>query len=202
MTDRLASGLGLDLGANGLPYHIPIHPNLVHLTLGLFIIAVLFDLAATLWPLAHPILKLLQLPNSRSGFYDVGWYNLVAAVGITFFTVPVGFFELWLATPSLTQTSVWGLTAGTTMLLHGVGGIVLLGVMTAMAVWRGLQRYQWRRDQPRQVQWSYLLLGVFMLAALYVHGTLGAQMGGEFGIHNTAASLLRAGENPNLVLQQ
>ena len=34
----------LDLGANGLPYSIPIHPNLVHLTLGLFIISIAFDI--------------------------------------------------------------------------------------------------------------------------------------------------------------
>ena len=34
----------LNLGANGLPYPIPIHPNLVHLTLGLFIIGIAFDI--------------------------------------------------------------------------------------------------------------------------------------------------------------
>jgi uncharacterized membrane protein len=202
MTDRLINNLGLDLGANGLPYQLPIHPNLVHLTLGLFIVAILFDLAATLLPLAHPILKFLQIPTLSSGFYDVGWYNLVAAVGVTFFTVTAGFFELWLATPSPTQISVWGLTAGTTMLLHGIGGMVLLGVMAAMTVWRGLERYQWRRNKHQQVGWSYLILGLLMMVVLVVHGTLGAQMGGEFGIHNTAANLLHAGKNPNLILQQ
>ena len=29
------------LGANDLPYTLPIHPNLVHLTIGLFVIAML-----------------------------------------------------------------------------------------------------------------------------------------------------------------
>ncbi len=199
--DRLVNNSGLNVGANGLPYQIPIHPNLVHLTLGLFIIAVLFDLAAALLPLARPILKFLQLPASSADFYDVGWYNLVAAVGVTFFTVTAGFFELWLAQPAAKQLSAWGLTAGTTMLLHGMGGFILLGAMAAMAVWRGLARYYWRRGKQRQVSWSYLIIGVLMLAALYAHGTLGAQMGSEFGIHNTAASLLRAGANPDRVLQ-
>lgn len=32
--------LGIELGANGLPYRFPLHPNFVHLTLGLFIIAI------------------------------------------------------------------------------------------------------------------------------------------------------------------
>lgn len=40
----------LGLGANGLPYRIPIHPNLVHLTLGLFIVAIAFDIVAALYP--------------------------------------------------------------------------------------------------------------------------------------------------------
>ena len=33
------------LGPNDLPYKIPIHPNLVHLTIGLFAIAIAFDFA-------------------------------------------------------------------------------------------------------------------------------------------------------------
>ena len=37
---------------------------------------------------------------------------------------------------------------------------------------------------------------------MFIHGTLGAQLGAEFGVHNTAAHLLRMGENPNIVLQE
>jgi len=33
------------LGPNDLPYKIPIHPNLVHLTIGLFAIGIAFDIA-------------------------------------------------------------------------------------------------------------------------------------------------------------
>jgi uncharacterized membrane protein len=51
------------------------------------------------------------------------------------------------------------------------------------------------------VQWSYLAVGLIMLFALYVHGTLGAHLGEEFGVHNTAANLVRMGKNPNLLLQ-
>jgi uncharacterized membrane protein len=193
--------IGLQVGANGLPYTLPIHPNLVHLTLGLFIIAVLFDLAGTFFPLAKPALKFLSLPTLRAGFYDVGWYNLVAAAGITFFTVAAGLFELLLADPLPNQKSAWGLGAGTTMLLHGVGGIILLAIIAGMALWRGWQRYRSRREHLRQVQWSYLAIGVILLAVLYIHGTLGAQLGGDFGVHNTAALLLRDGQNPDPILK-
>ncbi|MBW4469592.1 MAG: DUF2231 domain-containing protein [Stenomitos rutilans HA7619-LM2] len=186
---------GLKLGANGLPYPIPIHPQLVHLTLGLLIIAVIFDIAGTLFPLGRPIFKFLALPAIRAGFYEVGWYNLLGAAIITFFTVAVGFFELMLATPPTDRVSGWGLDAKSTMLLHGLGGIALLATIAGMALWRGAQRYRWRKDRLREVQWSYLLVGVVLLGALYLHGTLGAQLGDEFGIHNTAVHQLRQGGN-------
>lgn len=191
--------LGLKFGANGLPYEFPIHPNLVHLTLGLFIIAIIFDIAGALFPLERPILKFLGLTAIRSGFFDVGWYNLLGAAVITFFTVAAGFFELLLANPPLNQKSSWGLDAGMTMVLHGLGGVFLLGLIVAMTVWRGLQRYQWRKNDVRQVQWSYLLAGIAMLGILYVHGTLGGQMGEEFGIHVTAAKLVQSGRSPELL---
>jgi uncharacterized membrane protein len=192
---------GIKLGANGLPYGIPIHPQLVHFTLGLFIIAIAFDIIGTLFPLEQSIFKFLALPTLRKNLFEVGWYNLVAAAAITFFTVAAGFFELMLANPPADKTSAWGLGAGTTMLLHGLGGILLLGAIVGMTLWRGLQRYRWRKNAPREVQWSYLAVGVALLGVLYLHGTLGAQLGDEFGIHNTAANLLRQGANPNAVLK-
>lgn len=201
MNEQLIEQLGLNLGANDLPYEFPIHPILVHFTLGLFIIAVIFDWAGTLFTLEKPILKFLGLRATPANFYDVGWYNLVAATIVTFFTVPAGFFEIMLAQPPVDLKSSWGLSPGITMLLHGMGGVFLLAAIAAMTVWRGWQRYRWRKSKVRQVQWSYLLVGVFMLAILYVHGTLGAQMGDQFAIHNTAAGLLREGENPSVVLK-
>jgi uncharacterized membrane protein len=201
MNSQLVEQLGFKLGANGLPYEIPIHPKLVHLTLGLFIVAIAFDIAGALFPLEKPIFKFLGLTAIRSGFFNVGWYNLLASAVITFFTVAAGFFELLLANPPAGVKSDWGLDAGLTMLLHGIGGVFLLGIIVAMTVWRGLQRYQWRKEASRQVQWIYLLAGIAMLGILYVHGTLGGHMGSEFGIHNTAAGLLRQGENPSLLLK-
>lgn len=193
--------LGLKLGANGLPYEIPLHPISVHFTLGLFIIAIAFDVAGALFPLEKPIFKFLGLFAIRSGFFNVGWYNLLSCAVVTFFTVAAGFFEIMLAEVPAGLKSAWGLSPGLTMLLHGVGGVFLLAAIVAMTVWRGLQRYRWRRDAARQVQWSYLLVGIAMLGILYVHGTLGGHMGSDFGIHNTAANLLRQGQNPNLVLK-
>ena len=199
MNSQLIDSLRLRFGANGLPYEIPMHPQLVHLTLGLLIIAILFDIAGAIFPIERPIFKFLGLTAIRSSFFDVGWYNLIGAAFITFFTVTAGFFELLLANPPIDQKSVWGLTAGWTMLLHGLGGLLLLGAIAAMTVWRGLQRYRWRKDASRQVQWSYLLAGIVIMGILFVHGTLGAQLGEEFGIHVTAAKLLQEGKSPNLL---
>ncbi len=201
LVQQLVDQLGFKLGANRLPYEVPIHPNLVHFTLGLFIIAILFDIAGNLFPLERPILKFLAIPALRSSFYDVGWYNLVASAIVTFFTVAAGFFEIMLADPPANVKSAWGLGAAPTMVLHGLGGVLLLGAIVAMTVWRGFQRYRWRKEASRQVQWSYLLAGVVMLGLLFVHGTLGAHMGDGFGIHNTAAGLLRQGLNPSSALQ-
>jgi uncharacterized membrane protein len=197
MNPDLLQPFGNWLGSNGLPYPVPIHPAFVHLTLGLFIVAIAFDIVATLFPLEKPLFKYLAVPATRSALFDVGWYNLLAAVVITFFTVAAGFFEISLAVPLADVKSAWGLQALQTMILHGVGGIILLTLIVAMAVWRGFQRYAWRRDQSRQVQWSYLLAGLIIFGLMFAQGTLGAHLGGEFGIHVTADQLLYLGENPD-----
>lgn len=202
MNSQLFDQLWFKLGANRLPYEIPIHPNLVHLTLGLFITAIAFDVAGTLFPLGRPILKFLALPALRSSFFNVGWYNLLASAAITFFTVTAGFFEIMLVSnPPVDTEGKWGLEAGMAMLIHGSLGILLLAAIVAMTVWRGLQRYRWRLGAVREVQWSYLVVGIALFGILYVQGTLGARLGSEFGIHVTAANLLEQGENPNLQIK-
>ncbi len=188
------------LGSNGLPYVVPIHPNLVHLTLGLFIVAIAFDIVGLLYPFERPVFKYLSIPATRSNFYDVGWYNMVAAAVITFFTVAAGFYEIMLAQVDPEVTSAWGLKAMETMLWHGVGGVLLLLLIVGMAIWRGFQRFSWRKDMGRQVQWSYVLVGLLIFGLMFAQGTLGAHLGGEFGVHVTANQLLRAGENPNAAL--
>lgn len=201
MNPELIDSLSSQLGANGLPYAIPIHPNLVHLTLGLFIIGIAFDIVGVLFPLQKPVFKLLAIATTRSNFFDVGWYNMVASSVITFFTVAAGFYEIMLAEPYPEIKSAWGLGGMETMLWHGVGGVFLLALIVGMTVWRGFQRYLWRKDQLQQVQWSYLAVGLVILFIMYVHGTLGAQLAAEFGVHNTADALLRLGQNPNVVLK-
>ncbi|MGD1951191.1 MAG: DUF2231 domain-containing protein [Leptolyngbyaceae cyanobacterium] len=191
----------LQLGANGLPYQVPIHPNLVHLTLVLFIVGIAFDIVGALFPLEKPVFKLLAIPATRSNFFDVGWYNMMAAAIITFFTVAAGFYEIMLAQPSAEMQSVWGLKAMETMLWHGVGGVVLLLLIVAMTIWRGFQRFVWNRDRARQVQWLYLLAGLGIFALMFVHGTLGAQLAAEFGVHISADRLLEMGQDPNLLLK-
>ena len=87
------------------------------------------------------------------------------------------------------------------MLWHGIGGVLLLLLIVAMAIWRGFQRFVWRQDRARQVQWSYLIAGLGIFALMFVHGTLGAQLGAEFGVHISADRLLRLGEDPNVFLK-
>lgn len=99
MSPDLIDQIANQLGPNGLPYYLPIHPNLVHLTLGLFIVAISFDIVGALFPLEKRVFKFLAIPASSSNFYDVGWFNMVAAAVITFPTVAAGFYEMLLAQP-------------------------------------------------------------------------------------------------------
>jgi len=181
------------LGPNGLPYALPIHPNLVHFTIGLFVIAIAFDIAGSLYPLEKRVFRFLALPVTRAGLHDVGWYNLLACCLVTFFTVAAGFFEILLAEPIAGVTSTIGLQSMETMLWHGVGGVVILLVIVLMTLWRGYQRFVWRRDMGRQVQWLYLLAGLALFLVIGLHGTLGAELAAEFGVHITADQLLAAG---------
>jgi uncharacterized membrane protein len=187
------------LGPNGLPYPIPLHPNLVHLTLGLFIVAIGFDLVGALFPLERRVFRFLAIPASRSNFFDVGWFNMVAAAIVTFLTVAAGFYEMLLAQPPSDEVSAWGLGSLSTMVWHGVGGVLLLALIVGMAIWRGFQRYLWRQDRARQVQWSYLGAGLAIFALMFAHGTLGAQLAAEFGVHISADRLLRAGQDLSIL---
>ncbi|TYQ26738.1 DUF2231 domain-containing protein [Pseudanabaena sp. UWO311] len=198
MNPDLINQLGSQLGVNGLPYAIPIHPNLVHMTLGLFIVAIGFDFVGVFFVLEKPFFKFLAIPAARSNFFDVGWYNMVAASIITFFTVAAGFYEILLATPDPNVKSAWGFQAMETMIWHGVGGVLLLALIVGMTVWRGFQRFLWRKDMGQQVQWSYLLAGLAIFVIMFAHGTLGAQLASEFGVHITADRLLRLGNNADL----
>ncbi|MGJ3253857.1 MAG: DUF2231 domain-containing protein [Elainellaceae cyanobacterium] len=186
-----------DVGANNLPYTIPIHPNLVHLTLGLFIVAIAFDIVGALFPLEKPVFKFLAISATRSNLFDVGWYNLVAAAIITFFTVAAGFYEMLTAHIPSDETSSWGLGGMETAIWHGLGGVLLLALIVGMTVWRGFQRYVWRQDRSLQVQWSYLAAGLVIFGLMFAQGTLGAHLGGEFGLHVTADQMLRVGSDPN-----
>lgn len=193
--DSPISQLAPRLGPNDLPYALPIHPNLVHFTIGLFVIAIAFDIAGALYPVEKRVFRFLALPITRAGFHDVGWYNLLACSIVTFFTVAAGFFEMLLAVPIAGVKSSIGLQSMDTMLWHGVGGVVILLVIVAMTIWRGYQRFVWRKDMGRQVQWLYLLVAMGMFLVLGLHGTLGAELAAEFGVHITADQLLASGQN-------
>ena len=188
------------LGPNNLPYNIPIHPNLVHLTIGLFAIAIAFDFAGALYPFEKRILRFLAFPVTRVGFHDVGWYNILAASFITFFTVATGFFEMLLAVPIGGVKSIIGQDAITTMLWHGVGGVLILFILITMTIWRGYQRFVFRKDFGRQVSWAYLFSGTIILLIMGLHGSLGAWLASDFGVHITADQLLVKGSDLTSIL--
>ena len=182
------------LGANDLPYRIPIHPNLVHFTIGLFAIGIAFDFAGAFYPLEKRIFRFLALPVTRTGFHDVGWYNVLACSVITFFTVAAGFYEMLLAVPLPGEIrTVIGQNAISTMIWHAIGGVALLLIIVVMTIWRGYQRFVWRKDFGREVTWLYLFCGATILLVMGVHGSLGAWLASEFGVHITADQLLAAG---------
>jgi uncharacterized membrane protein len=205
MNSELIDQLNGSLGANGLPYTIPIHPNLVHLTIGLFIIGMTFDIVGVLFPFQKLVFKFLAITVERENFFEVGWYNMLASSIITFFTVGAGFYEMLLAAPPADVKSAWGLQAMETMLWHGVGGVLLLALIVVMTIWRGWQRFVWARQAykqtDREVQWIYLFAGIAIMFIMYIHGTLGAQLAAEFGVHNTADNLLRLGQDLNTTLK-
>jgi uncharacterized membrane protein len=153
------------------------------------------------FPLEKPVFKFLAIPATRSNFFDVGWYNMLASAVITFFTVGFGFYEILLASPDSNVKSAWGLEAMETMIWHGVGGVLLLALIVGMTIWRGFQRFLWRKDMARQVDWGYLAAGLGIFAIMFVHGTLGAQLASEFGVHITADRLLRMGKDLNALKQ-
>ena len=188
------------LGPNDLPYQIPIHPNLVHLTIGLFAIGIAFDFAGAFYPFEKRILRFLAFPVTRVGFHDVGWYNILAASFITFFTVATGFFEMLLAVPIADVKSIIGQGAITTMLWHGVGGVLILFILISMTIWRGYQRFVFRKDFGRQVSWAYLFSGIVILLIMGLHGSLGAWLASDFGVHITADQLLVKGSDLTNIL--
>ena len=49
-----------------------------------------------------------------------------------------------------------------------------------MTIWRGYQRFVWRKDLGRQVSWLYLLCGIGMLLVMGLHGSLGAWLASDF----------------------
>lgn len=199
MNPEILQQWGDFLGPNGLPYPVPLHPLFVHLTLGLFIAAIAFDIVAALFPVEKSVFKWLAIPATRSGLFDVGWYNMLGAAVITFFTVAAGFFEISLAVPLADVKSAWGFQALETMVTHGFGGVTILTLIVGMTVWRGFQRFRWRKDMSRQVQWSYLLVGLLVFGLMFVQGTLGAHLGEEFGIHVTADQMIDLGIDPNTI---
>ena len=117
-------------------------------------------------------------------FFPRPWYNLVACSGISFFTVAAGFYEMLGIRSSRPDRH---------RQCSGMPSVASRLVIVAMTIWRGYQRFVWRKDLGRQVSWLYLLCGIGMLLVMGLHGSLGAWLASDFGVHITADQLLAAG---------
>ena len=86
------------------------------------------------------------------------------------------------------------------MLWHGVGGVLILFILIIMTIWRGYQRFVFRKDFGRQVSWAYLFSGTIILLIMGLHGSLGAWLASDFGVHITADQLLVKGNDLQNIL--
>ena len=181
------------LGANNLPYALPLHPNLVHLTIGLFAIGIAFDFAGAFYPLEKRLFRFLALPVQLS-------CGLVQPGGLR-----------------------------RHRLLHGgcgfynaVGGAVERSQHPRPDRHRhhALACHRWRRHPAGDRRHDHLARlptfrrartwgasdlavpaqGASMLMLMGLHGSLGAWLASDFGVHITADQLLAAGADLQEVL--
>ncbi|MGR8948017.1 MAG: DUF2231 domain-containing protein [Gammaproteobacteria bacterium] len=127
-----------------------IHPTLVHFAIGLFVIAVIFDVLG----------KLLGSP----GFHNAAWLNLVGACVAVVLTVAFGMVAELKLKPSL--------IAHTTLDTHKILAFTTLFLTLVLALWRiGL-----RGQFPRKGALLYLLLSGTGVASIAATGYYGGEM--------------------------
>ena len=167
--------MSITLNDANLPYPDPLHPIVVHFVIAMVVFSFICDV--------------LGYFTGNSRLFEVSWWNLFVAAVAIFVAIIFGQFEAGLAQPYPAAQSV--------LTVHTIIGWSLSAIVVAIASWRFIIR----RLNPVRLPPVYLLAGILIMGAMYVHGTLGAQLGDEFGIHNTAGNLVRQGKNPNALLK-
>jgi len=126
-----------------------IHPMIVHFTIALFTAAVVFDV--------------LGVVTKRKSFEAAGWWNLLLATFAALTSVISGL----IAASTLPHTE----EIHRLMEIHMTLGLIVLGLMLVLFVWRSLNR----GSVPARLAGVFLLLGVIGVGIMWT----GAYYGGE-----------------------
>jgi uncharacterized membrane protein len=133
-----------------------LHPILVHFTIGLFVISIVFDI------LSH-------FTNRRT-LEHAGWWNLVFAAAFSVITVASGL--------SAEDGVPHAGGAHDLLELHETLGLITMGIILLLAIWRGLTR----GELPRKFRSIYLAMGIAGLSTITTGGFFGGELVYRFGI--------------------
>jgi uncharacterized membrane protein len=132
------------------------HPILVHFTIGLFVISVVFDI------LAHF--------TNKKALEHAGWWNLVFAAAFSVITVASG----------LSAEDAVPRSGGAHDLveLHETLGLITMGIILLMTIWRGLNR----GELPRKFRPVFLAVGIAGIGTITTGGFFGGELVYSFGV--------------------
>lgn len=134
-----------------------LHPILVHFTIGLFVIAVIFDILAYF--------------TGRKSLEQAGWWNLVCAAAFSIATVVTGL--------SAGNSVLHAEQAQEFIKLHKTLGLVTMGIIVLLTIWRSLSR----TELPKRFRVIYLSLGIAGLGTILTGGYFGGEMVYRFGVN-------------------
>jgi uncharacterized membrane protein len=155
-----------------LRFSAPLHPILVHFTIALPVISYLFDLLSAV----------THAPALRAA----GWWNLAAAVAITFATIATGI-------SSRLRLPVEEGEARAMLRTHMALGPIVLGLLLAIGAWRA---HLWRLDLP--IPWTYLLAMSGVIVVVAAQGYLGGELVYRYGAEvKSHYRLLTAAQMPS-----
>jgi uncharacterized membrane protein len=139
-----------------LRWSAPLHPILVHFTIALTSISLVFDIAA----------RLFRAPSLA----DVGWWTLAAATIITILTIGSGI-------ASRIRLPVEESDARSWLRAHMALGPAFFGMLVAITVWRA---DSWNDHRPVSA-WYLISLG-FAAGVMTIQGFLGGELVYRYGM--------------------
>jgi uncharacterized membrane protein len=133
----------------------PLHPILVHFTIALTAIALIFDLLALLFRI--------------EALVSIGWWMLAAAVIVTVGTIATGL-------RSRLRLPVEEGEARSFLRLHMALGPLFFGLLVAVTIWRGIL---WQAGSG--VTWWYLVALAAVVLVMTAQGYLGGELVYRYG---------------------